>query len=326
MRPFAVILAIVILSCAVSAENISPPSVPEGDEQRLSLVLYDSSTKLRVSDMHARLDVSGEDSFSTMKFVRENGRISLMISPGQYLIEFFLDDIATPGKDYLYASMFDIDSDLEEDVFLVPAGSVQGVVYSGNRAVPGADVLLYCSGQDDPVEADVDFSGTFVVDYLPEGQCRIVAASDENRGETMVRINHGALSEVEVRLDERIVSFDWLYFGFLLIPILLVAIFLLIPKRKNASRSDDVLVALSEREKKVVRHLLDNDNRSTQASIKNDTGIPKTSLLRIFQSLENRNIIYIEKIGKMKKVSLSDWFLGKGKLDRDSASVDRDKP
>ncbi|MFO8015622.1 MAG: hypothetical protein R6U32_00810 [Candidatus Woesearchaeota archaeon] len=76
-------------------------------------------------------------------------------------------------------------------------------------------------------------------------------------------------------------------------------------------RARDIIKTLNAREKEVVDFLLAHNMKSTQAAIRNDTGIPKTSLARIFQSLESKNVIKVETIGKLKKIEITDWFLGK---------------
>ena len=57
--------------------------------------------------------------------------------------------------------------------------------------------------------------------------------------------------------------------------------------------------------------LIDSKGHSTQAYIKNSLGIPKTSLVRIFETLEAKRIASVEMIGKMKKITLTDWFMGR---------------
>lgn len=77
-------------------------------------------------------------------------------------------------------------------------------------------------------------------------------------------------------------------------------------------RARDIIQTLNEREKKSVEFLLSQkSNQATQAQLRNSTGIPKTSLARVFQSLEHKKVISVEKIGKMKKVTLTAWFMGK---------------
>ena len=77
-------------------------------------------------------------------------------------------------------------------------------------------------------------------------------------------------------------------------------------------RARDIIKTLNEREKKVVDFMLtQKDHKSTQANIRNETGIPKTSIVRVFQSLEAKNVLKVEVVGKLKKVELTGWFLGK---------------
>ena len=65
---------------------------------------------------------------------------------------------------------------------------------------------------------------------------------------------------------------------------------------------------LNEKEKKVVDFLIEN-KETTQAKIYRNTGISKASLSRTTFSLENKRIIETQKIGKLKKIKLSKWFL-----------------
>jgi uncharacterized membrane protein len=82
-------------------------------------------------------------------------------------------------------------------------------------------------------------------------------------------------------------------------------------KEELNPRARDIMKTLNEREQQVVQFLLQHENASTQATLRNNTGIPKTTLVRVFQSLESKKIIFIEKIGKMKKIVITPWFLGK---------------
>ncbi len=76
-------------------------------------------------------------------------------------------------------------------------------------------------------------------------------------------------------------------------------------------RARDIMKTLNDREIKIVEFLLEAGNKSTQATLRNATGIPKTSLARAFFSLEGKKIIKVETIGKLKKIELTDWFMGK---------------
>lgn len=82
-------------------------------------------------------------------------------------------------------------------------------------------------------------------------------------------------------------------------------------KEELNPRARDIIETLNEREKKIVTFMLKTKESTTQAKIRNSTGIPKTSLVRCFQSLESKKVIEIEKIGKMKRIKFTEWFMGK---------------
>ena len=68
---------------------------------------------------------------------------------------------------------------------------------------------------------------------------------------------------------------------------------------------------LPVRERAVVGLLLGNGNASSQNIIKQKTGIPRTTLIRVLDALEAKKIITTESMGKLKKVRLTPWFLEK---------------
>ena len=84
-----------------------------------------------------------------------------------------------------------------------------------------------------------------------------------------------------------------------------------LPAPAVSARAQDILKTLSENEKKVAEHLLSSGNNSTQARMRNSLGMPKTSLARVLQMLERKRVVEVERIGKLKKVRLTDWFLGR---------------
>jgi uncharacterized membrane protein len=79
----------------------------------------------------------------------------------------------------------------------------------------------------------------------------------------------------------------------------------------KSNRSQDIIKTLGGKEKVVIQFLLENNNKSNQATVRHATGLPRTTLARLLSMLESRSIIKIEKHGKAVRVSLTDWFLGK---------------
>lgn len=94
-------------------------------------------------------------------------------------------------------------------------------------------------------------------------------------------------------------------------------------KQNTIDVKKDIMTALNPNERKVVSFILEaqdeyeSKNGTTkgfylhQAKIVYGAGIPKTTLVRLFQSLEQKKIIKWEKSGKIKKVRLTEWFNSK---------------
>lgn len=73
-------------------------------------------------------------------------------------------------------------------------------------------------------------------------------------------------------------------------------------------KAPDILKTLGENECKIINLLCESGGHSTQAKIKNTLFIPKTTLARLFKSLEKKNIVEIKKSGRLKRVELTKWF------------------
>jgi len=75
-----------------------------------------------------------------------------------------------------------------------------------------------------------------------------------------------------------------------------------------------IMETLTERERGIVNALLKHNGEMTQADLRYETGIPKSSLTGILRNLERRNIINKKEWGRTNVIELSKWFLGgKGK-------------
>jgi uncharacterized membrane protein len=70
-----------------------------------------------------------------------------------------------------------------------------------------------------------------------------------------------------------------------------------------------VMKTLTPRESIVLRALIDRGGRMTQADIRYETGIPKSSLTGILLSLERRKLIVKKESGRTNVIELSEWFL-----------------
>lgn len=70
-----------------------------------------------------------------------------------------------------------------------------------------------------------------------------------------------------------------------------------------------VMETLTNRERAIVNALLKHNGEMTQADLRYETEIPKSSLTGILRSLERRKIIIKKEWGRTNVIELSEWFL-----------------
>ena len=349
-KGYFLILLILFMVISVHAQNddvfssnekiIAPPLPPEeGKEvtEKADVIfeLRDYETKELIRDIHADLyvyDSDGKLSVSTIKYVGSDGLLKVRMYNGNYDIILRVDNIDSSGMDYFIKFDQTVNGNTNNTAYLLSVGSVIGSVYDfKGRVVNGAHISFVCSGNYGEKVGEVsDDFGSFSSYWLPVGACRIAAISGNDMGYKDVEIKKGELSRVDVVLDKGVKPRLDMIVIIIMIAIITITGFFLVKyvnkkERKSldkketeiieekglSSRTRDLMKTLKEKELNVVNFLLENNNKSTQAKIRYGTGIPKTSLARIFVSLELKKAVRIETIGKLKKIELTGWFLGK---------------
>ncbi len=71
-----------------------------------------------------------------------------------------------------------------------------------------------------------------------------------------------------------------------------------------------VMETLTARERSVMETLISHGGRMTQANIRYETGIPKSSLTGILISLERRRMIRKKGWGRTNVIELCEWLAG----------------
>jgi len=71
----------------------------------------------------------------------------------------------------------------------------------------------------------------------------------------------------------------------------------------------DLIQTLNRNEKDIVETLIDLNGVATATKIRIKTGLPKTTVFRILNSLEKKKIIEFEDFSNMKKAKLTNFFL-----------------
>jgi len=74
-----------------------------------------------------------------------------------------------------------------------------------------------------------------------------------------------------------------------------------------------VIDTLSDKEKAIILLLIKNGGSATQADIRYEVEIPKSSLTGIINSLKRKNIIKKREYGRTNIIELSEWFLSETK-------------
>ena len=270
--------------------------------------------------------------------------LGLSLRDGDYLITLSIDEPSTEAKDYFKKQEIIVDGILEEDVYLFPVGSLRGIVKDTfDNVVGDAELRFECTneiGAELPEKANK--FGSFTVDYMPTGSCKIFASIGGAVGFKDVNIEHGNMTDVEISLDQTILLIEEGDYGIegLVLLLFIVIIALVAYKYKDKlfkkhkkeahkevhhavhpaaehpkeekpkpSRAEDILSTLNKKEKDVVEFLLSKKEETTQAAVRHNTGIPRTSLSRILASLEQKKIIHVKKVGKAVKINLTGWFL-----------------
>ena len=180
---------------------------------------------------------------------------------------------------------------------------------------------------------------------VPAGKCQISAIYGRSIGTASVEVAFGSKSEVTIKLDRSRVEGGANYFLIAGVVILLILVGLgyyfrkkIFPdsERKESEvhriqkeatteskpktgevlpikigqRGEDLLKTLRDNEKKIVLFLAEQEKPVHLSLIHYKTGLSKGSLSRNIDSLESKNIIETHMEGKIRKIKLSEWFLG----------------
>jgi biotin operon repressor len=221
------------------------------------------------------------------------------------------------------------------------------VIDEFENLVPVADLKLEC-GSSPPLLGKTDRFGTFSFEQIPAGPCKVYAAYRDMAGVQGVNVSSPGTNEVVVVLHRTPAAADGVRpIGMVLLGalgVLAVGLALSSPWKKThqgrpapsleleekrapdtlasdatmlssivngaqRSRFVDIFQTLGEKEQRVVAYLKEQGCFVSQNKIARAVGVPKTSLRRIVESLERKNLIETERAGKFRKIRLTAWFL-----------------
>ena len=279
----------------------------EAEISNTVFVLYDASTKEPVSEVLLNVELNEENK---QYYIEKGKDLILNLEQKDYEIKILANRQGTSGYDYYSSfSLETIDSSQIKVVYLYPVGSLYGTVKDSlDNVIFGAELNFECD------EA-------FPVEY-PK-------TSD----------SFGAFS-LTIKLDHSRIKRGVNYFliaGIIVVLVLAVLIYYfrkkIFPSKievyhapKEAStekeftienlpvkfgqRGQDLIKTLRDNEKRIVLFLAEQEKPVHLSLIHYKTGLSKGSLSRNIDSLESKNIIETHMEGKVRKIRLSEWFLG----------------
>ena len=331
--------------CLIIFLLIIPLGLAQIETANVVLTFVDAVSKEAISDVYVNIDLNGE---TTSYFLEKDQTLKLKLGSGEYHLKILINDPATKGYDYYGETLLPIENNAVKVIYLYPVGSLNGFVKDKlDTAIAEADLNFDCNKAFNVnFPKNSDKFGSFSLDYVPVGNCKVYGSYKESLGIEEIEIKQGAKNFIDFKLDAVLIppkSKNYSFFGFgLLIIILLVigvVIYYFTRKTKTlekkeqkeekeikelkeeikevksfedlSKREKDIFKTLRDNEKKVVEFLIEQKEPVYFSKIHFKTGLSKGSLFRNLRSLENKNIVVTTKEGKVRKVRLSDWFLGK---------------
>ncbi|MFH1750583.1 MAG: hypothetical protein ABH863_02800 [Candidatus Micrarchaeota archaeon] len=336
--------ALIVLSHAQDA----PPDLPAGNFN-LQLQLRDSGTSNSLGGYIADLRFSGYNGeMRNVILLDELGVAHISLDGTKWLLIANIDAPDTPGNDYFGMLELNLTGDSNITLHMMPVGSVSGIVLSNNRTVQGARIALKCPTHFYDMEKfygeiRTDEFGSFAMNSVPAKNCELFARSNGMSGRAGILLSKGDLKDVQILLTQESVKEEdnpapFIAFGGLLLLIIGAIIFIgrkkpkeqaekTRPMEKKAPSSKTsrappgsnttrvtqrmraIIGTLNGNERRIIEFLIQNGGIGRQNKVYHALLIPKVTLSRAVFSLENKNIIKTKRIGKVKELELTEWFL-----------------
>jgi len=318
------------------------PLVTAQEDSNLAVSFVDVISKEIISDAFVKVEA---DSQVSDYYLGKEETLRLNLKEGNYLLHFLINNPQTRGYDYYGVREISIKNSQVQIVYLYPGGSLSGSVKDKvGTAISEADLKFDCNtavSVDYPDKTDK--FGSFSLDYVPIGVCKVYGSVEDDLGIKEIEIKPGVKNFIEINLDQTVTTpsknnylFFVVIFAILIIFILLFSfrkkIKALTKKEKQeekevivlkkeikeiksledlGQRGKDIFKTLRKNEKTIVEFLVEQKEPVYFSKIHYKTGLSKGSLSRNIKSLENKDLIKTFKEGKIRKIKLSEWFLGK---------------
>lgn len=318
--------------CLIIFLLIIPVVLAQNESANVVLTFVDAISKEAISDVFVNIDLNGK---TTSYFLEKDETFRINLAGGDYKASFLLNRPSTEGADYYGDSELEFKDSLIKFIYLYPVGSLEGFVKDRlDNVIANANLKFECNEIiliDYPEKTDK--YGSFSVSAVPVGNCKIYSSYRDQVGTQEMEIVAGNKTKVTLKLDQILVTEkpawpEYLPAALVLIVIMGAILFYFLyfgkkrASKKNeisaashqpeqlSTRTKDLMITLRDNEKKIINFLLEENKPVYLSRIHHKTGISKGSLFRNLRSLERKNIINSFMEGRVRKIKLSDWFLG----------------
>ena len=171
----------------------------------LSYSLKNLESKNEIKDVLVEITAinkNTEEEYTLTNYMAEN-KITIHREKGDYKIIIKVDNLDSDSKDFYYEDDINLDGNLEKEALLFSVGTLRGTVLDSLDNIVKADLKFECSkdyGEKKPKSTDK--YGFFVVDYMPVGNCRIVASRGDSIGLADIKIEKGKVTDIQIKLNK----------------------------------------------------------------------------------------------------------------------------
>lgn len=237
--------------------------------------------------------------------ITEGKDSNVELDEGQYKIIILKNDNSTDGYDYAYEEYVD------DTTTITPSYEEVGTLFIRVRdkgPVKGAFIRTICNEKISTQQYyRTNEHGNLEDKHHPTGSCRITVAYEDTEIRRNIELEQGKYKEVTFRQE----SYWWIY----PIIILFLALLLFTASRVLAARKKKDAAFLSEKEKAIVEYMTQNLRGKPhefylhQHQLSRGTDIAKTTLMRVIEQLEKKDVVKVVREGKAKRIYFSDKYI-----------------
>lgn len=286
---------------------------------------FSDASNSQLENMLVTLLVTTPDktTYAETRTISQEAKLIMDLPPEEYSVLAIGDIFLTSGRDYLGTTTLR-KNDNEATILLIPAATLHVTILDESENLASFTAFhLECNN---PIPVDLknqtDFFGFIAFNVLPAGKCTILASKQGSSAATTIDLKQGDFYTLKLQL-EKPANNKYILLILLIIVLIIAALvaFWITTKKQTplsqsqkitlSKRTEDILTTLKPKEAEIIQHLLLHNNAGLQSHLMHELNIPKTTLSRILEGLQNKKIVNCEPQGKNKKVTLTPWFLGK---------------